>query len=254
MCVHIGKLLFTGKAKIISLILISLIGVDAMAESKRFESTHATFLEVYSSQGCYSCPPAEEWINTFRDHDKLWTDVIPVNLHVDYWDYLGWKDPFARSEFSQRQRSYKRFKHTRNIATPGFVVNGKGWNGWFARRALPMEPMKNKGELSAELNSTNLSVSFISEQSFRSPYVHTAILGFGTKTKIPRGENAGKTLDHDFVIVGYHKDKLRNDKGNWTKNTYLPPTVDVEMDRMALVVWITDLDDPYPIQALGGWL
>lgn len=62
-----------------------------------------TVLELYTSQGCSSCPPAEKWISGFVDSDKLWTELVPINFHVDYWDYLGWKDPFADSAFSKRQ-------------------------------------------------------------------------------------------------------------------------------------------------------
>ncbi|HDY92513.1 MAG TPA: DUF1223 domain-containing protein, partial [Pseudoalteromonas sp.] len=58
-----------------------------------------TFLELYTSQGCSSCPPAEKWISKFTDDEKLWTDLIPINFHVTYWDYLGWKDPFASAVF-----------------------------------------------------------------------------------------------------------------------------------------------------------
>ena len=88
------------------IILISLSHVTCAADHFKFTSgdKRVSLLEVFVSQGCSSCPPAEKWINTFIHHPSLWVDVIPVVFHVDYWDYLGWKDPYARKEFSQRQR------------------------------------------------------------------------------------------------------------------------------------------------------
>jgi len=64
-----------------------------------------TLVELYTSQGCSSCPPADRWLNEFTDSDRLWTQLVPVALHVDYWDYLGWEDPYASAENSARQRS-----------------------------------------------------------------------------------------------------------------------------------------------------
>jgi hypothetical protein len=64
-----------------------------------------TLLELYTSQGCSSCPPAERWLNTYIDNNKLWREVVPVAFHVDYWDYIGWQDTFAAAAYGERQRA-----------------------------------------------------------------------------------------------------------------------------------------------------
>ncbi|WP_084198797.1 DUF1223 domain-containing protein [Halioglobus japonicus] len=89
-------------------IFLVFLTLPALAE-QRFVSPErqATLLELYTSQGCSSCPPAERWFNTLTDSSRLWDDLVPVVFHVDDWSYLGWKDRFARAEFSQRQRRYK---------------------------------------------------------------------------------------------------------------------------------------------------
>ena len=66
----------------------------------------ASLLELYTSEGCSSCPPAEAWLSNLTTDARLWTDVVPVAFHVDYWDYLGWDDVFACADFSERQRDY----------------------------------------------------------------------------------------------------------------------------------------------------
>jgi hypothetical protein len=100
-------------------------------------SHHVALLEVYSSQGCSSCPPAQKWVNQFTESDLLWDQVIPMVFHVNYWDYIGWKDPFATEYFSQRQRALKSNNLIQSVYTPGFVVDGKEWKGWFQGRPVP---------------------------------------------------------------------------------------------------------------------
>src|SRR5690348_8781739 len=76
------------------------------AEVFHFESgdTQTPLLELYTSEGCSSCPPAEAWLSQLKKSPKLWKDFVPVSFHVDYWDYLGWKDPFAMKAYSRRQQ------------------------------------------------------------------------------------------------------------------------------------------------------
>ncbi len=227
----------------------------------------ATVLELYTSQGCSSCPPAERWLSSFVDEPALWRDIIPINFHVDYWDYLGWKDPFARAEFSQRQRNYQQLGHARNVATPGFVVNGKGWNGWFRQKAVPHHPGLGKVSLKAVVDSHKVSVAF-DVAGKRRARVHVAILGFGIKTPIKHGENRGQELVHDFVVVGYENRLLKGDNGKFMADLRLPTVlpglsnvganigakVENNTERQSIVVWVSEQSDIAPIQAVAGWL
>lgn len=78
----------------------------------------ATIVELFTSQGCSSCPPAEKVMNTLKDHPQLWKNLIPMAFHVDYWDYIGWQDPFAQKTFSKRQRWHKKIGNVRSVYTP----------------------------------------------------------------------------------------------------------------------------------------
>ena len=82
--------------------------------------TGPVVVELFTSQGCSSCPPAEDWLASIAGRD----DVIALALHVDYWDYLGWADPFANPAFTKRQKAYARHMGEKMIYTPQVIVNG----------------------------------------------------------------------------------------------------------------------------------
>ena len=104
-----------------------------------FESGAAqtTLLELFTSEGCSSCPVAEKWLSQFKTNSDLWKKIVPVAFHVDYWDNLGWPDRFAKAEFTLRQRRYAASWPTGAVYTPAFVVNGKEWSGFFDQKAPP---------------------------------------------------------------------------------------------------------------------
>jgi hypothetical protein len=230
----------------------------SVAEIITFESSDekSVLLELYTSQGCSSCPPAENWFSEFTEDERLWTQVFPIAFHVDYWDYLGWRDPFSAPAYSARQRRYERYQYVGNVATPGFVVDGKGWNGWFRGLPLPASTaVENKGSLNVEIKGRNVMARFSSERKFKaSPKVHMAILGFGIVTPIKAGENRGKHLNHDFVALAYHSNFLLETVDGWQVNMKRPSNNKYSDSRQALVIWVSDGDDPKPIQVTGGWL
>ena len=220
-----------------------------------------TVLELYTSQGCSSCPPAEKWISGFVDSKKLWKELVPINFHVDYWDYLGWKDPFADSAFSKRQRDYKRVGKANTIATPGFALNGRAWNGWFRGQPLPNNTAPLSGVLNASIENGNIDVTFNKVDASKGSSlltVHAALLGFGIETSVKRGENAGRKLTHDFVVLDYKKAVLSSETDNARAFQYetslsLPSNTHVETTKRALVIWVSYANDPSPIQVAASW-
>ena len=216
-----------------------------------------TVLELYTSQGCSSCPPAEKWISGFVDSKKLWTELVPINFHVDYWDYLGWKDPFADSAFSKRQRDYKRVGKANTIATPGFALNGRAWNGWFRGQPLPNKTAPLSGVLHASVDNDNINVTFNKTNASKdnpSLTVHAALLGFGIETSVKRGENAGRKLVHDFVVIDYEQDTLSFDTQYYQGHLPFPENSQTSTTRKAIVVWVSQESDPSPLQVAASWL
>ena len=206
-----------------------------------------TLLELYTSQGCSSCPPAERWFNEYINRDELWTKVVPVALHVDYWDYIGWKDPFATKEHGERQRDYARAGKARTVYTPGLFSNGREWRGWTLRldpRASDREP----GNLAIEIADGKLQASF--PASTAPLELHVALLGADLETRIERGENRNRILAQEFVVLVHEVHPSQT--GRWIVS--VPTDTRQEAGRHGVAVWVSEQGNPAPIQATGGWL
>src|SRR6201987_4807354 len=109
------------------------LGMDLEAQATvRFESGPAqvSLLELYTSEGCSSCPPAERWMARLKDSADLWTGFAPVVFHVDYWDSLGWKAPWSSTAFADRERAYAQVWGSDTIYTPCYVLDGREWRNW----------------------------------------------------------------------------------------------------------------------------
>jgi hypothetical protein len=207
-----------------------------------------TLLELYTSQGCSSCPPAERWLNSYVDSDELWTKTVPLAFHVDYWDYLGWKDSLADSAHGERQRDYARAGRTRTVYTPGMFANGREWRGW-TFRLKPRASERQPGNLSVTLSEQELSVTF--RRTDKPLALHVSLLGFGIETAIERGENRNRTLRQEFVVLA-HDVHDPESNGQWIVS--LPQIPPDTASRYALAVWISESGNPAPLQATGGWL
>ncbi|MFK7958802.1 MAG: DUF1223 domain-containing protein [Lysobacterales bacterium] len=207
-------------------------------------------VELFTSEGCSSCPPADRWLQTYIDHESLWNDVVPVAFHVDYWDYLGWQDPFAHSQHTARQRQYARQGHTSGVYTPGFFVDGEEWRGFFSRRSLNPKPAKAP-RLTTTIENQQVTVNFAAN-NLQQPVATVAILGFDLQTQIPRGENRGKRLSHDFVVLGLEQQNLNAGPSGYSGTLRLPASRRPSQ-RQAIAVWVSD-QSQQPLQAVGGWL
>lgn len=208
-------------------------------------------VELYTSQGCSSCPPAEKWLSSLTQSPQLWKQVIPLAFHVDYWDYLGWKDPFANKSYSGRQRDYARSGGTSSVYTPGFVVAGHEWRGWFQNEPLRLPTAQQVvGKLQLTLDGSNLDVVFEPKQPApKDLTLYVARLGFGIDTKIGKGENAGKTIKHDFVVLSLQQVSSA-DNNHWHSQLH----DDSRGERQAVVAWLGVPGQPAPYQAVGGWI
>ena len=211
-------------------------------------------VELYTSEGCSSCPPADRWISKLKDDSRLWSDIFPVAFHVDYWDRLGWKDELASQVYSQRQRLYREEGGVSQVYTPGFVVDGQEWRGFFKRKNLTEPKVIEAGELAAEVSGEDISVHFNPLiKTSDALLIHIAILGFEISNQIEAGENRGKTLTHDFVVLGYDAHKAQTTENKFNLSMKLPKT-NVQVDKKAIVVWVSDLDSQSPLQVAGNWL
>ena len=233
-------------------VLLILASVSVYAEEITFSSgrQQTVLIELYTSEGCNSCPPAEEFLNDLKQHQDLWRVYIPVAFHVDYWDYLGWRDPYADAAHAKRQSWYAQQRNLRTVYTPAFVVNGKAWRlGWF-NRELPKNG-KPGGELRVTKKGKLLTASYTPVTSaVEKLTLNIAILGMDLVSHIEAGENTGRSALHEFVVVGYKT--INSNNGQWT--TSLPPLHYEAAREYAIAVWVNRLNDPAPLQAVGGKL
>lgn len=206
-----------------------------------------SLLELYTSQGCSSCPPAERWLSEHVDDDRLWRELVPVALHVDYWDSLGWRDTFASAANSERQRAHARAGQARTVYTPGFFLDGRAWRGWTLRlppRASAAEP----GSLDVSIEGGRVVAVF--PATGQPLDLHVAILGFGIESAIGAGENRGRTLHQDFVALARTVHPAHN--GHW--DVPLPAVDRTGTTRLGIALWVSPLGETRPLQATGGWL
>jgi hypothetical protein len=209
-----------------------------------------SLLELYSSEGCSSCPPADEWLSSLTGAEGLWTDFIPVAFQVDYWDRLGWKDPLSSPEFTARQQSYANFWQKNSVYTPGLVLNGKEFRGW--GEAPPAKLAEKGGTLAVASDGPLVfAVSYAPSGKTEKKYIaHAALLVFGLKSRVAAGENEGKTLRHDFAAVDLEDAALDGGKARLRLRKKLA----LAANRYGAAFWITAGDDPTPLQVVGGYL
>ncbi|MFW5450128.1 MAG: DUF1223 domain-containing protein [Methylophagaceae bacterium] len=239
-----------------SALLFSFMSSIASAQTFVSEGNRVNLIELYTSEGCSSCPPADKWLGKLKQDSRLWSEFIPMALHVDYWDYIGWKDPFANPQFSARQRQYAREHNLSSVYTPGMLLNGGEWTSWRRQSKLKLTPNISTGKLSVELNDGAVDAIYQSINKQPSELIlNIAVLGFDLNVDITAGENNGKTLTHDFVVLGLHRIAMTiSNDGHYTVSSVALPKLSVHPSKIALSTWVNSDDDLSPLQATGGWI
>ena len=165
-------------------------------------------VELYTSEGCSSCPPADKRLSQFPSDTYGIRQVVPISLHVDYWDDLGWKEPFAQPRFSDRQRWLVRANGHKTVFTPHFLVSGtevRDWRGDLDDKLKKVIAQSARGSIRLRTESGN-SEAFSVAASAAVPATSDPLALFVAVTedrltsKISAGENRGVTLSHDHVV------------------------------------------------------
>ncbi len=212
-------------------------------------------IELYTSQGCSSCPPAERWLNRLLSSEQLWHNWIPLAFHVTYWDYIGWQDPFATPLNDKRQYGYHHKGHTRAVYTPQFVLDGREWRGWLQTDTVTTAS-DIVGNLVATIQRGEFNVTFTPHTTNNKHLLlHVAVLGFDLSTAIPRGENSGHVLLEHFVVLNHRilpsqQSEQRISPYSWQGKL----SHRISTTRLGVVFWVSNTDSLDPIQATGGFL
>ena len=200
-------------------------------------------VELYTSEGCSSCPPADRWLSTLKGR----SDVLALSFHVGYWDHLGWTDRFAKTEFTQRQYQWAKTHRASNVYTPQAIVDGRDWRGW---PALPNAGTTAPVTLRLQRQGDQVVADVGPAGAGSAPLSgYWAVLENGHSSQVRAGENAGETLTHDHVV------RLFQPVPAWSPTAGLRSQLNVTRGdaktprRVAFV--ITDAQSQRPVQALA---
>jgi hypothetical protein len=173
---------------------------------------HTTALvELYTSEGCSSCPPAERWLSGLAEAYSP-ERVVPIALHVDYWDYIGWKDPYAKRAFSQRQRKLSQLQRLALVYTPQVLLQGADFRPWAGREFDRAVGRINAAPARARLQLEIASLSAARLRLLANAQLHAGVDGEDKglylaayenrlESRVTAGENSGRTLTHDRVVL-----------------------------------------------------
>lgn len=184
------------------------------------QSTQCTFkspahrmvvAELYTSEGCSSCPPADRWLSKELKNPLRTQQVLPLSFHVDYWDYIGWKDPYAKPQYTARQYSHKTAGNTKIIYTPQYFFSGKEareWRDLESFRQLLSTKTKEAPPLNIQLSFKSGSIDELQmtvqtewlSKANTTGRVYVALYEDGLSQKVTAGENRGEALKHDGVV------------------------------------------------------
>jgi hypothetical protein len=204
----------------------------ALAAAPLAAEQRPVVVELYTSQGCSSCPPADQILAELQERD----DVISIALHVDYWDYIGWKDAFGHPGHADRQRAYAAKGGRRSVYTPEMVVNGQtdvvGAKPMALSKAIDTHKMKGvRSNLDATRSGNTVNLRGTVPTGTVVPMeIHVLHVIPSETVMITRGENRGKTYEytniaHDWRVVG-----------TWDGQGPLEMSIDVSDDDPVIVL------------------
>ena len=209
-------------------------------------------VELYTSEGCSSCPPADRWLSTLNGQPEL----LPLAFHVNYWDRLGWQDRFATPANTARQHQVREVHKGQYVYTPQIVLNGQDHRGWFRQTpgqlsASAPATLKPAPTLQLRRDGNKVTATVGPSTGTSSLAGYWAVLQDGLSSKVTRGENAGETLTHDHVVSLYQPVNAWSPKQprQWTLS--LPEGPQFDALRVAFVVTLPDLVRPVQALVLG---
>jgi len=172
----------------------------------------AALVELYTSEGCSSCPPADRWLSSLGAGNPVPGRVVPLALHVDYWDYIGWKDPYAKREFSLRQRKLSQLQKMALVYTPQVVLQGRDFRGWgtpafdVAVAKITAQPARANLALSVRRGAgraleVEAGAELLDPAQKADAALYIAAYENRLSSSVTAGENRGRNLAHDYVVL-----------------------------------------------------
>ena len=196
--------------KRLTTLALFLTSLPALACTATSPAQRVSLLELYTSEGCSSCPPADKWLSTLAN-TRL--PVVPLAFHVDYWDKLGWPDRFASPAFSQRQQQASQRTGRSFVYTPQLLLDGQDWRGFSeSRLASALKPDNSPVQITLSRQGNIVTASTSTGQNLPASDLIIVPYRNGEITRVKAGENAGSELRHDFIARSLHSTPLAQGK------------------------------------------
>jgi hypothetical protein len=201
------------KPVLFALLSLSVGTANAVQCTAKSPEKTVALVELYTSEGCDSCPPADKWLSSLGPRGFAPDRVVPIALHVDYWDYIGWKDPYARAAHSARQRRMAQLARAAAIYTPQVLLQGQDFRDWssggsFEQAVAKINGLPAKARISLTLDTGQkdaFEVQAAAELLDAAQQSDIALYLGAYENKlvseVKAGENRGKSLPHDYVVL-----------------------------------------------------
>jgi len=237
---------------------LALLAPHAHADCRAKSPAHSVALmELYTSEGCDSCPPADRWLSALNSRGD---SVVAIGLHVDYWDRLGWKDRFASAAFTERQYEQMRRQHSSFVYTPQILLQGRDYSQWrtgadpaTAIAAINKRPSRAAIELAAQTQgeeaSVDIHVSVPDSRDRARAKVAVALVQDRLVSEVKAGENAGKRLAHDRVVRQWRAGVPLRSDGELQERFSL--TLPTETGPLTIVAFVEDSASGEVLQAFA---
>ena len=205
-----------------------------------------TVVELYTSEGCSSCPPADRWLSTLKGKP----DVLAMSFHVTYWDNLGWPDRFASPDYTARQYAIAHQNGSAQVYTPQVVVNGQDWRSWprlpaASAKPAPLVTLAREGDIV----TATVAAASGSGRTAGKWQAYWAVLEDAHQSQVRAGENSGETLKHDHVV------RLLKPVPAWAAADGAKAQITVSPGAPAfprrVVLVVTDAQTQQPLQAVA---
>ncbi|MBN4063726.1 DUF1223 domain-containing protein [Cardiobacterium sp. AH-315-I02] len=181
--------------------------VNEQVKTVKSPQNRVVLLELYTSEGCSSCPPADRFLSRLKDAGISGKQLIPMAFHVTYWDYIGWQDPFADKQYDQRQRDQAHKHNSSFIYTPQFLLLGEDYRRYTGLSDDISKLVKQKASVDLELTVIHgdgklhlLLKSDISRSEAKDVGYYFAVVENNLTSEVKAGENEGELLRHDYVV------------------------------------------------------
>jgi hypothetical protein len=227
-----------------------------------YTGPHTTALvELYTSEGCDTCPPADHWLSSLFSQGFRPDQVVPLALHVDYWDYIGWKDPFGRAEFSVRQRKLAAMRRPVVVYTPQVVLQGQDFRRWasgdFAERVARINASAARARIALTIRAVepkairaDLSAILFDPAEQKNAAVYLAAYENRLASEVKAGENRGKRLEHDFVVREWIGPIAFGEGGKLEESRALPLLPGAKAKNLGVAAFVQNRGTSEVLQAL----